>query len=67
MISEAVDAGEFKIPLSSVPFQKIQIIAVEELLKGKKPDLPQGLIKNYYKEAKATEIDSDKAQPGLGV
>ena len=41
---------------------------IEELLRGKKPELPQGLIKNYYKEAKPSEIDDNgMAQAGLGV
>jgi len=53
MASEAVDAGSFKTKLTGQKeFPKIQIMTVEELLRGKIPDLPQGLIKNYYKEAK---------------
>jgi len=67
MLSEAVDAGDFTIPASSVPFHKIQIITVEDLLQRKKPHLPQGMVKNYYKEAKAVETENGGKQAGLGV
>jgi site-specific DNA-methyltransferase (adenine-specific) len=68
MISEAVDAGEFTTPITAKrEFPKIQILTVEELLKGKKPDLPQGLVKNYYKEAKVSVIDDSQQQDKLGV
>lgn len=68
MISESVDAGNFTLPFSSVPYPKIQILAVEELLRGKKPNLPQAFIKNYHKEAKPAEIeDSSATQRKLGM
>ena len=56
MIKEAVDAGIFTTPITNkAEFPKIQILTVDELLSGHKPNLPQGLIKNYYKEAKSIE------------
>lgn len=56
MASEAVDAGTFKTKLTGhKEFPKIQILTVDELLRGKLPDLPQGLVKNYYKEARPVE------------
>ena len=66
---KAVDAGSFITPLTNkVEFPKIQILTVEELLRGKKPELPQGLVKNYYKEAKTSEVEgSDLNQEGLGL
>jgi len=68
MMSEAVDAGDFTTPLTNkFEFPKIQIITIEELLRGVKPKLPQGMVKNYYKEAKAVEMDNSKVQKGLGV
>lgn len=68
MIKEALDAGEFTTPITAKrEFPKIQILTVEELLKGKKPDLPQGLVKNYYKEAKRSVVDEFQQQNGLGV
>lgn len=68
MVSEAVDAGEFTTPITAKrEFPKIQILTVEELLKGKKPDLPQGLVKNYYKEAKSSITDDSQLQDKLGV
>ena len=61
MISEAVDAGIFKTKLTGQKeFSKIQILTVDELLHEKIPDLPQGLIKNYYKEAKPVEKEDKK-------
>ena len=61
MKSEAVDAGTFTTPITGKrEFPKIQILTVEELLKGVKPDLPHGLVNNYYKEAKATEREPSK-------
>lgn len=59
MTDESMDAGEFKTPLTGeFRFPKIQVITIEELLKGGKPKLPQGLIKNYHKEAKAVEEEN---------
>lgn len=58
MISEAVDAGSFMTALTGkMEFPKIQIITVKELLRGKIPNLPQGLVENYHKEAKPVEIE----------
>jgi len=70
MKSEAVDAGIFTIPITNkVEFPKIQILTVKELLRGKKPDLPRyGLVKNYYKEAKASKIgEGGLARERLGL
>ena len=66
MLSEAV-AGSFQIAFTKVEYPKIQIITIEELLRGKKPNLPQGMVKNYYKEAKRIEVEDGKKQAGLGV
>jgi site-specific DNA-methyltransferase (adenine-specific) len=60
MISEAIDAGNFMVPFTKEEFPKIQILTIEELLNGKKVNLPMGFAKNYYKEAKAVEIDNSK-------
>ena len=71
MKGEAVDAGTFITPLTKntgIEFPKIQILTIEELLRGKKPELPQGLVKNYYKEAKASELGgSGLIREGLGL
>lgn len=59
MLSEAVDGGKFTVPITyKCEFPKIQILTVEELLQGKKPNLPQGLVKNYYKDAKPSKNNS---------
>jgi site-specific DNA-methyltransferase (adenine-specific) len=65
MTKEAMDAGEFKTPLTGeLKFPKIQIITVEELLAGKQLNLPS-FVKNYYKEAKAVEVEENKNQTKL--
>jgi site-specific DNA-methyltransferase (adenine-specific) len=66
MILEAVDAGDFKTPITGQrEFSKIQILTVEELLKGKLPDLPQGLVKPYHKEAKPVNNENNGMQEEL--
>lgn len=70
MIQEAIDSGSFTTSLTGdIEFPKIQILTIEEILKGKRPNLPAGLVKNYYKEAKAVEIDEEyvKNQSSLGL
>jgi len=62
MLGETVDAGGFTTALTGkMEFPKIQIITVKELLRGKIPNLPQGLVENYYKEAKPS--DEEKENP----
>jgi len=68
MIGEAIDAGIFTTPLTNkFEFPKIQILTVEELLRGVIPKLPQAMVKNYYKEAKSIETEKAGKQAGLGV
>lgn len=55
MRQEAVEAGTYDIHYTKREFPKIQIITVQELLHGKRPDMP-GPSKSYYKEAKAEDI-----------
>ncbi len=63
MKEEAADAGFFTTPITNkVEFPKIQILTVEELLRGKKPDLPLNMAKNYYKEAKAIDVEKNIKQ-----
>jgi len=57
MITEALDAGDFEVGFTKVKFPKIQILTVEDLLNGKNPNLPLGFAKNYYKEAKAVDME----------
>jgi site-specific DNA-methyltransferase (adenine-specific) len=66
MIKEVVDAGTFTTPLTGkYEFSKIQILTVEELLNGKKPDLPRALVKNYYKRAKTVDIEENYSNKKL--
>ena len=59
MIQEAVDAGSFGVMFGNkIEFPKVQILTIEEILKGKQPNLPYGLVKPYHKEAKAVKIDA---------
>ncbi len=68
MIQEAIDAGSFEITFGNkFEFPKIQILTIEELLKGKQPNLPYGLAKNYHKEAKAVEEDNGAIQGGFKI
>lgn len=68
MILETVDAGTFTTPLTNkFEYPKIQILTVKELLEGKKPNLPQGMVKAYYKEAGRAEIDNSDNQTQLGL
>jgi len=61
MIQEAGDSGSFTTPLThKFEFPKIQILTVEEILKDKQPELPKGLVKNYYKQAEEINIENDK-------
>jgi len=60
MKEEAVSAGTFAA-FTKAEFPKIQIITVEDLINGKKPDLPTW-SEIYYKEAKKAEIDKAKNQ-----
>ena len=68
MMSEAFEAGTFTTRLTNkLEFPKIQILTVEELLRGVIPKLPQAMVKDYHKKAKAVEIEDNKFQAGLGV
>jgi site-specific DNA-methyltransferase (adenine-specific) len=60
MVEEAVTAGYYKTSFSVKEFPKIQILTIDELLNGKQPDLPYGLVKNHFKEAQ--EIQENLTQ-----
>ncbi|MFH0852101.1 MAG: DNA methyltransferase [bacterium] len=63
MLQEIVDMGSFKAPITGdFEFPKIQILTIEELLKGKIPQLPQGLVKPYHREAKAVKDENGNSQ-----
>lgn len=52
MKAEANEAGFFKRILTGEEFPKLQICTIEDLLKGKRPELPSGLeLAKPYKEA----------------
>jgi site-specific DNA-methyltransferase (adenine-specific) len=60
MKEEAMEAGAFMTPLTGkFEFHKIQIFTIQELLRGKSPNLPRGLVKNYYKEASPAEQEKN--------
>lgn len=65
MKEEAIGSGSF-FAFSKVDYPKIQIITIEELLSGKRPNLPPWPEK-YYKEAKKVEIDKSKNLKNLGI
>ena len=51
MKTAALEAGAHKSPLWGKNFPRIQIMTIEELLAGKKPDLPEksGRLPNFAK------------------
>lgn len=57
MSEEAVLSGELQIGGSKVP--KVQIITIEELLKGKKPGLPSALILPLIKQAQISKVGEE--------
>lgn len=67
MKTEAVEAGTFRVGYSAENLPKIQIMTVEDLLNGKKPDLPPAAVlqETYYKEAKATTKTSEGKALGI--
>ncbi len=68
MVQEVIDAGSFEIIFGNkFEFPKIQILTIDNLLKGKQPNLPYGLSKNYHKEAKAVEEDNGITQNNLNI
>ncbi len=68
MISEIIDAGVFTTLLTNkIEFPKVQILTIEELLRGVRPKLPLGMVKSYHKKAKKVEIENGSEQAGLGV
>ena len=65
MKEEAVSAGTYKVKFAPAEFPKIQIITVEELLAGKRPEVPLFAVP-YYKEAKAHR-DEDLGKQALKI
>ncbi|HCW32023.1 TPA: site-specific DNA-methyltransferase [Candidatus Peregrinibacteria bacterium] len=61
MIHEAIEAGKFKVRFNDQEFPKIQIITVEDLLHGEKPDLPHGLSLKYHKEAQSVKSNHQES------
>ena len=60
MKEEAYSVGDFKIDYGYKEYPKIQILTLEELLNGKKPDLPENWNIPHHKEAEAEEIDNQR-------
>jgi site-specific DNA-methyltransferase (adenine-specific) len=60
MEEEVAGAGSFTVDYSKNEFPKIQILAVEELLHGKKPDLPAGWYHPHHKEAEVEKINNQQ-------
>lgn len=65
MLREASAAGHFETPHHGA-LPKIQILTIEELLSGKRPQLPDlSRGEQTFKKAKREERDGKKAQTGL--
>jgi len=51
MIKEALGKGVYKSPTRRKPLPRIQVLTIEELLKGKYPELPRSSLLDSYKRA----------------
>jgi len=66
MKEEAVLAGTYIVQFFKGEFPKIQILTIEELLRGRKLDIPLW-PKPYHKKAKKVEIEENKFQKGMKI
>ncbi len=60
MIAEAVSAGSYESPLWQKKFPRVQILTIEDIFRGKKPNIPQTIP-----QPKAAPISTDGTQPNL--
>ena len=60
MKEEAVVAGDFIINFNKSKYPKIQIVTIEELLRGKKPNLPLGNIEAPLPRAIKSKIEAPR-------
>ena len=58
MLQEAAEAGIFHSELANRDYQRVQIVTVDDLLHGKKPELPLLLLPTYQ------QAEQVKASPG---
>lgn len=58
MIDAANHSGAYTYPVNSQKYPKIQIITVEELLAGKRPNMPVSLLP--YFQAQHRGVDQDQ-------
>jgi len=64
---EALEAGYYVSPINSLKYKKIQIMTIEELLNGKKPDLPQTANYSTFKKADKVKKDNNDIQGTLDI
>ena len=60
MKEEANASGDFKVDFSLEEFPKVQILTIQELLNGAKPNLPIGWYHSHHKKAPEEENDSQQ-------
>lgn len=65
MVKEATAAGLYDSPLWLDKFPRIQILTIEEILKGAKVKMPPPY--SAYKQAPRVKKDDGITQPGLGI
>jgi site-specific DNA-methyltransferase (adenine-specific) len=51
MIKEALGKGVYNSPTTRKPLPRIQVLTIEELLKGKYPELPRSFLLSSFKKA----------------
>jgi site-specific DNA-methyltransferase (adenine-specific) len=63
MIKEVKITGQYKSPVWNTEYPKIQILTVEQILKGEKPNIPP--ISNMFKETSKMERKTETKQQKL--
>jgi site-specific DNA-methyltransferase (adenine-specific) len=63
MLTEAVSAGYYHAPGWNRDYARIQILTIEELLHGKKVDMPPGY--GTFKQAEKAEAQGKQHELGL--
>jgi len=64
MIKEVKATDPYKSPIWNTEYPRIQIMTIDHLLRGEKPNIPP--TSNMFKEAPKVERKSEKIQKELG-
>jgi site-specific DNA-methyltransferase (adenine-specific) len=64
MVEEAVSAGYYRSPGYDKDYPKVQILTIEELFEGKKPDMPQAKLEFLPKAPKLSKSEGEQIALG---